>query len=107
MKEFIEKIAEKLFENIPFSNASDNARINIEKVLCDEYDKELENNDNSIDAAGNVLKSYSTFEKAAKAGGYTDEDIAEFVSTDDVSDKKAVKGIWRKYKIYILMQSFL
>lgn len=106
VKEFIKKTAEKLFENIPFSNASENARINIEKVLCDEYDRELESNDNSIDATGNVLKRYSTFEKAAKSGGYTDEEIAELISTDDVSDKKEIKGIWRKYKLYILIQSF-
>lgn len=105
MKEFIKKTAEKLFENIPFSNTSENARINIEKVLCDEYEKELENNDNCIDAAGNILKRYNTFEKAAKAGGYTDDEIAEIGSTDDVSDKKAVVGIWRKYKLYILLQA--
>lgn len=106
MKEFINNIADKLFDNIPFSNTSENAKSDIKRVLCEEYDKELENNENSIDAAGNILKKYSTFKAAAKAVGYADEEVAEISSTEEVLDKKSAACIWRKYKLYILLQVF-
>ncbi len=99
----INDILRDLFENIPYSEKSENAKEAIKEALKVEYSKEIENGKSSIQAIGELMGKYGTIEQAGKLVGFSDEEILNLSCFEQVTDKAMFKKQFRKvrWNIYI------
>lgn len=92
----IKDITLSLFENIPYSEQTEKAKIKITESLSSEYEKKLESC-TEIQALGYVMSKFGTLRSAAALAGYSQEDISEWQS-DNVTELKNLKKIFGKAK---------
>lgn len=104
----INDIVYMLFEDIPYSKQSEDAKNKIKEALESKYEKELEKG-NSVQAIGVLMSKYNTIAEAGKLAGFSDEEISEWTYTKEITDKKTLKKQFRKarWNIYIGTYSFI
>lgn len=107
MKELLHTLAETFFETIPFSRKAEEAKQKIEEFLTEEYAAKVDENKNEIKSAGLLLSEYTSFSEAAKAAGYTQEEIKELSDLQDSLDKNTIKKLFQKLRRYIFTESLL
>lgn len=106
MKDFIREIVELLFENIPFSKDSEEAKSKITAALKKEYTKENERS-SAIEAVATIINRYPHIREAAHLIDYDQTEIAMLLNHDVVFNKGSFKKIWKKIKRFIFMECFL
>lgn len=93
-----ENITEALFENLPYSKKSDEIRDKISCALEEEYTR-LSKDESELKAAGIVIQEFSTIEEAAQRAGCTEEEITQLTNRENITDKSALKKLFRKQRI--------
>lgn len=106
MKDFINGIVELLFENIPFSKASEEAKSKITAALKKEYIKETEQS-SSIEAIAAIINRYPHIQEAARLIDYDQKEIDALLNNDIILNKTSFKKIWKKTKRFIFIECLL
>ncbi|MFR7589911.1 MAG: hypothetical protein ACLUVC_00570 [Longibaculum sp.] len=105
MKTIITNIVDLLFNNIPFSKKEETIKYNVEKSLNSIYHQNKQ--EDEIKNLKNILEQSQDLYEVGKLAGYSQEDIDEIKSSDNIQDKKTVLKLINKYKKLIILESFV
>lgn len=106
MNKKINDIITFLFNKIPYSEQTENAKLKITSVLTDEYEKRLAH-ETEIEALGYIMSNFGSLESAAKLAGYHVEEIKEWSEIDQSINLLEVQRIFGKARRNIYLFSFI
>lgn len=97
MNKTIKNIVDTYFEEICYTEKTEDAHKRIEETLNTEYEQKAEES-GQLAALDAFLRKYNSFTDIAKAAGYTEDNVKSWQNTDTCVDYDTAKKAFRKQR---------
>ncbi len=101
----LSEITDAVFENIPRSRKTEEARVKIDSALESEYKRLRESGRSEMQAVGELMYRYSTLDEAEKLAGIDPDELD--VDTEQISaDRKTFKKVFGKIRFHSILAAW-